>query len=204
MALIEINDLKIKLGNRIVLNGFSATLKPGSITAIIGPNGSGKSSLIGAIAGDLPFCEGAIRINGVDLDNYSLKAAAEIRSVVLQSRNYWLSYSAREVIAMGQDLAAIARIDQVIQTLEMQEFIDQKVTTLSCGQAQRVEIARALIRDSDIYLLDEPLSAQDWQSKERLIAILQEMRSAGKAILIVAHSDVSALTWCDQIFDLGS
>ena len=204
MALVEITNIKIKLGNRLVVDDFSATLSPGTITAIIGPNGSGKSSLIGAIAGDLPLFAGSIAINGVAIKALSLKEAAAVRSVVLQNRNYWLSYSVREVVAMGQDPVAISRIDHIIDQLEMKEFADQRVTTLSGGQAQRVEIARALIRDSEIYLLDEPLSAQDSNSKDRIIRILQDMRAAGKTILIIAHSEARALTWCDQVFDLGS
>ena len=204
MALVEITNIKIKLGNQLVVDDFSATLSPGTITAIIGPNGSGKSSLIGVIAGDLPLFAGSIAINGVAIKALSLKEAAAVRSVVLQNRNYWLSYSVREVVAMGQDPVAISRIDHIIDQLEMKEFADQRVTTLSGGQAQRVEIARALIRDSEIYLLDEPLSAQDSNSKDRIIRILQDMRAAGKTILIIAHSEARALTWCDQVFDLGS
>lgn len=204
MALIEINNLNIKLGNRLVVDNFSATLSAGTITAIIGPNGSGKSSLIAALAGDLPVSSGGIRFDGVAINNVSLKDAAALRSVVLQSRNYWLAYSVREVIAMGQGPAEIARIDSVLDQLDMASFADQSVTTLSGGQAQRVEIARALIRDSDIYLLDEPLSAQDSSSKDRIIQILQDLRASGKTIVVIAHSEVSALDWCDQIFNLGS
>jgi len=126
------------------------------------------------------------------------------RSVVAQSRNYWLAYSVREVIAMGQGASEIGRIDAVITALNMQEFAEQSVTTLSGGQAQRVDIARALIRESDIYLFDEPFSAQDSGSKEAIINIFKELRLRGKTILLVAHSDKIDLSWCDQIFDLGT
>ncbi len=204
MALIIIENIRIKLGHRVVIDHFSAALPVGTITAITGPNGSGKSSLIGAIAGDLSLAAGMISIDGADIKTLSLSQAGQMRSVVLQNRNYWLSYSVREVIAMGQGPAEIARIDQVIEELHMNEFANQSVTTLSGGQAQRVEIARALIRDSAIYLLDEPLSAQDWISKDRIIRILQDLRAAGKTILIIAHSEVSELDWCDQVFNLGS
>jgi iron complex transport system ATP-binding protein len=204
MALIRIENIKIKFGNRVVIDDFSAVLPAGTITAITGPNGSGKSSLIGAIAGDLALDAGTISIAGTDLKSLSLGQAAQLRSVVLQSRNYWLSYSVREVIAMGQGSAEIARIDAVIEQLDMSDFADQSVTTLSGGQAQRVEIARALIRDSAIYLLDEPLSAQDSKSKDRIIKILQDLRAAKKTILVIAHSEVNSLDWCDQVFDLGT
>jgi ABC-type cobalamin/Fe3+-siderophores transport system ATPase subunit len=201
MALVQITDISIVRGGREVVRGFSAELNPGKITAIIGPNGSGKSSLLGALAGDLPISHGSITIDGRQLNSYSDQEQANIRSVVEQVRNYWLSYTAREVIEMGQDEAALARVDSVMQALHINEFAGQKVTTLSGGEAQRIEIARALIRDSDIYLLDEPLSAQDSASKVRIIEYLKKLKGEGKTILVIAHIDRDALTWCDQVID---
>lgn len=201
MALIEIKDLTINRGGRTVIDGFNATINPGKITAIIGPNGSGKSSLLAAIAGDIPSSGGSIAFDGREITTLSLAEKADIRSVVLQERSYWLSYSVREVIEMGQSAQAITRIDEVVKSLDMVDFADQSVTTLSGGEAQRVEIARALIRDADIYLLDEPLSAQDIASKARIIAILKKLRDEGKTILVIAHIDKRALDWCDQVID---
>ena len=201
MALIEIKDLTIIRGGRTVIQNFNATINSGLITAIIGPNGSGKSSLLAAIAGDIPTSAGSVTFDGREITTLSLLEQAEIRSVVLQDRGYWLSYSVREVIAMGQSAASIARINEVLSSLDMVDFAEQSVTTLSGGEAQRVEIARALIRDSDIYLLDEPLSAQDTASKARIIAILKKLRDQGKTILVIAHIDKRALDWCDQVID---
>jgi iron complex transport system ATP-binding protein len=201
MALIEIKDLDIMRGGRKVIQNFNATINPGLITAIIGPNGSGKSSLLAAIAGEIPTSSGSISFGGRDISTISVREQAQLRAVVLQERSYWLSYSVREVIAMGQSAESIARIDDVLQSLDMVDFANQSVTTLSGGEAQRVEIARALIRDADIYLFDEPLSAQDAASKVRLIAILKKLRDEGKTILVIAHIDKRALDWCDHIID---
>ena len=201
MALVEIKDVSIERGGSIIVKNFSARLKQSTITAIIGPNGSGKSSLLAAIAGDISCSKGTISINKSNVADLSLLEQAAVRSVVLQDRNYWLSYSVREVIAMGQSDDAIARIDEILIKLDMADFADQRVTTLSGGEAQRVEIARALIRHSELYLLDEPLSAQDARSKERIIEILKQMRSEGKTILLIAHSDKRDLTWCDDVID---
>ena len=201
MALITIEKVSIIRGGKNVLTDFSASIEPGKITAIIGPNGSGKSSLLGALAGDLPIASGMITIAGRDLKEISVAEQSQLRSVVLQNRNYWLSYTARELIEMGQGPAELARVDSVMKSLDMTRFENQSVTTLSGGEAQRVEIARALIRDTPIYLLDEPLSAQDVQSKARIIALLQELRDQGRTVLVIAHIDKSSLSWCDQIID---
>jgi len=199
--MIEIKDLTVARGKRIVVDNFSATIAPSSITAITGLNGCGKSTLAQAIAGDLKYQSGQITMAGRELQTITLEEQAELRSVVEQNRNYWLSFTAREVIAMGQSKANLARMEGVIQRLQIAEYADQSVTTLSGGQAQRIDLARALIRDTPIYIFDEPLSAQDSQSKVRVIEEFKAMRSAGKTLIVIAHSDRESLSWCDQIID---
>ena len=199
--MIEIKGLTVVRGKRIVVDNFSATIAPASITAITGPNGCGKSTLAQAIAGDLKYQSGQITIAGRELQTITLEEQAELRSVVEQNRNYWLSFTAREVIAMGQSKANLARMEGVMQRLQIAEYADQSVTTLSGGQAQRIDLARALIRDTPIYIFDEPLSAQDSQSKVRVIEEFKAMRSAGKTLIVIAHSDRESLSWCDQIID---
>ena len=199
--MIEIKSLTVARGKRIVVDNFSATIAPASITAITGPNGCGKSTLAQAIAGDLKYQSGQITIAGRELQTITLEEQAELRSVVEQNRNYWLSFTAREVIAMGQSKANLARMEGVMQRLQIAEYADQSVTTLSGGQAQRIDLARALIRDTPIYIFDEPLSAQDSQSKVRVIEEFKAMRSAGKTLIVIAHSDRESLSWCDQIID---
>jgi iron complex transport system ATP-binding protein len=88
-----------------------------------------------------------------------------------------------------------------MSALDIERYANQRVTTLSGGESQRIEIARALIRDSEIYLFDEPLSAQDSASKIRIINYMKSLAKAGKTVLVIAHIDKDALTWCDQIID---
>jgi iron complex transport system ATP-binding protein len=201
--MIEIKNLSVARGKRTIVDAFSATIAPGSITAITGPNGCGKSTLAQAISGDLNYQSGEITIGGRELQTITLEEQAELRSVVEQNRNYWLSFTAREVISMGQREEDLARLDGVMQRLHITEYTDQSVTTLSGGQAQRVELARALIRDTPVYIFDEPLSAQDSQSKARIIEEFQALQRAGKTIIVIAHIDRQALTWCDQIIDFN-
>ncbi len=200
--MIEISHLSVFRGKREIINDFSATIPAASITAITGANGSGKSTLLAALAGDLEYQSGEIKYSSQELRTISLEDQSKARSVVLQNQSYWLSFTAREVISMGQDQESIARLESILDVLDMNAFADQTVTTLSGGQSQRVEIARALIRDTPVYLLDEPLSAQDAQSKKRIIAYLETMRDQGKTILVIAHIDRDSLGWCDQVIDL--
>ena len=200
--MIEISHLSVFRGKREIIKDFSALIPAASITAITGANGSGKSTLMAALAGDLEYQSGEIRYSSQELREISLQEQATIRSVVLQNQTYWLSFTAREVISMGQSPDSLTRIDSILEVLDMKSFADQAVTTLSGGQSQRVEIARALIRDTPVYLLDEPLSAQDSQSKKRIISYLETLRDQGKTILVIAHIDRDSLSWCDQVIDL--
>ncbi len=203
MAMIEVRNLSVIRGKRVVISNFSAIIPAGSLTAIIGPNGCGKSTLVEAIAGDVESSAGEILIDGRQLQTISLEDQAALRSVVSQNRNYWLSFTAREVIAMGQKESDLAKIDGVMQRLHITEYADQSVTTLSGGQAQRVDLARALIRDTPIYIFDEPLSAQDSTSKSRIIKEFEALKKSGKTVLVIAHIDRQSLAWCDQIIDFA-
>jgi ABC-type Mn2+/Zn2+ transport system ATPase subunit len=110
----------------------------------------------------------------------------------------------REVLSLGQTTQAIEDIEKVSSDLGLTDLLNALVTTLSVGQIQRVEIARTLLRDCPIYLFDEPFAAQDLASKGNLIEIFKRLRSSGKTIVLVVHSEVEQLSWCDQVIQLGS
>jgi len=201
MALIEVRDVTISRGDTRVINGLSLTIKEGTITAIVGANGSGKSTLIGALAGDHPLDAGLITIRGRDVAELSLAEQSRLRSVVSQNQFFWLAFSVRQVIEMGQTGESLSRMESVLSQLGINEIVDQSVLTLSGGQLQRVAIARALVCDTPIYLLDEPLASQDRKSRADLIALFTAMREQGKTIVIVMHSDTRDLDWCDQVIE---
>jgi iron complex transport system ATP-binding protein len=193
--------LSLKRGSTQVLSEFSLEIQEKSITAIIGANGCGKSTLISVLAGDLTPDSGTVKLLDRDLQQFSLSELAAIRSVVLQHQNFWLAYSVREVIEMGQDQLSLGRVNKVMQELGIDQIAGQSVLTLSGGQAQRVAIARSLVRDTPIYLFDEPFASQDRESRKALIEIFQNLREQGKTVVIIAHLTDGDLEWCDYIFE---
>lgn len=204
MEIIEIKDLKLQRNNHELFSGLSASFAKGSISAIVGPNGCGKSSLLLAITGDLKPSSGSIFIAEQNLQGLSDLEQSRLRSMALQERTFWLPMTVREVLALGQSDQAINQIEKISVDLGLTQLLENLVTTLSVGQVQRIEIARTLLRECPIYLFDEPFAAQDLASKEKLIEIFKQLRSAGKTVILVAHSEVEKLTWCDQIIQLGS
>ena len=201
--MIQIKGLTLNYGIHTVLQNFSASIPAGTISAIVGGNGAGKSTLVTAMAGAHSPSAGSISINGQDIAALSATDLASLRSVAQQSHSYWMSYTVAQILRLGHEEIAQSRCDEVARDFGISEILQQSVTSLSGGQLQRVEIARAFMRDVPIVLLDEPFASQDLASQEKLIEIFMKERKQGRTILLVAHREKSSLAWCDQIIDLG-
>lgn len=201
--MIEIDQVTIAYGEKVVLKNFSATIDEGSITAIIGPNGSGKSSLLGAISSDILLASGDIRINGRSISEISLEEMAYLRSFAQQSHTYWMAYSVEEILWLGHDLVSTSRFSEIVDALEIRSFLNEKITVLSGGQLQRVEIARALMRQSPLVLLDEPFASQDLQSINRIIELMKIEKARGTTIVVVAHVHRADLSWADSVIEIS-
>jgi len=201
--MIEIKDLTLGYGSRVVLSHFSAHIAAASISAIVGSNGAGKSTLLAAIAGALTPLSGSISIDGKDVSTIGAQELAGKRAVAQQSHSYWMAYSVEQILRLGHEGIAASRIEEVAKSFGISEFLPQSITSLSGGQLQRVEIARAFMRDVPLVLLDEPFASQDLVSQESLIEHFKEERRKGRTILLVAHREKNSLAWCDQIINLG-
>ena len=198
--MISIKSISVARDANPVIKGISAEFNTGTVTAIIGPNGCGKSTLLLAIAGDLPIASGEILINGSDLSKFAALELAKIRSVVLQQPIYNLAFTVREVMQLARLAGStLTSENQALSDLEISDLAERKVTELSGGEKQRVAIALALSIDAPILLLDEPFAAQDVESTERVIKLLQKAAKSGKTVIFVAHLPESELSWCDQI-----
>jgi iron complex transport system ATP-binding protein len=201
--MIEIKDLTLSYGTHAVIQNFSASIATGTISAIVGGNGAGKSTLLSAMAGAMKPSSGSITIDGKEIAELSAQELASLRSVAQQSHSYWMAYSVAQILRLGYENITQSRFDEVINSFNLSEISQQSITTLSGGQLQRVEIARAFMRDVPIVLLDEPFASQDLASQENLTALFQEERHKGRTIVLVAHRERSNLTWCNQIINLG-
>ena len=201
--MIEIRDLVVGYEGRVVVDGFSASIDKGSITAIIGRNGAGKSTLLSAIAGDIEIASGDIEINSRSVRDFSLTEISQTLALAQQSHSYWMSYLVKEIIWLGHDGVSQERIEFLSRELRLEDFLSQPITALSGGQLQRVEIARSLMREVPLVLLDEPFASQDLASVKRITQLIESERDAGRTFLIVTHSREEELQWCDQIINLG-
>ena len=191
--MITINDITIVRDGREIIYDYSEQIPAGSITVIVGPNGCGKSTLLAAIAGDIAPVKGTITIDDVHPILTSPQALSRIRAMAVQNQSYTLGFTVQQVIEMAGPSA------DVMEALELSALAHRQVTALSGGETARVSIAAAIAQKTPVLLLDEPLAAQDVQSRQRIIELLQKLAEAGATVVVVVHSSESELAWADKI-----
>ncbi|MDR3660007.1 MAG: ABC transporter ATP-binding protein [Mycobacterium sp.] len=190
-----------------VLRDISFTIEPGQLVGIVGPTGSGKSTLVSLIPRFRNLDSGRITIDGVDTADYTLHGLRTQIGFVLQN-TVLLRGSIRDNIAFGCPDATEDEIILAAKMANADEFIDRmpdgyctlvgdRGSTLSGGQRQRIGIARALIRNNPILILDEPTAALDAES-EHLVVEAMERLMAGRTVIIIAHR-LSTLRDADKI-----
>ena len=194
-ARVEIDAVSFSYGDNLAVDGVSLALEPGTVTALLGPSGSGKSTLATLIARFADPDAGAVRIGGVDLRDMDEKTLYSAVSFVLQDAQL-LGATVRENIALGRPeatddqvraAARAARIDSEIMALPRgYDTVLGRETALSGGQEQRIAIARAILLDTPVLLMDEATAMADPESE----AEIQEALSAlvrGRTVLVIAH-----------------
>ncbi len=190
-----------------VLGDISFTISPGQMVGIVGPTGSGKSTLVSLIPRFRDPDTGRITIDGVDIRDYKLRGLRRQIGLVLQD-TVLLRGTVRDNIAFGrpdatdEDIvlaAKLANADEFITRMPdgYDSLIGDRGMTLSGGQRQRIGIARALIRDNPILILDEPTAALDAESEELVIEALERLL-AGRTVITIAHR-LSTLRHADKI-----
>ena len=179
-----------------VLRDVSFRVEPGQFVGIVGPTGSGKSTIISLIPRFYDATFGRVRIDGVDVRDYQLQGLRQNFAFVLQDTILFRG-TVRENIAYGRPEATAAEIVQAAQLANAHEFITtmpdgyetvvgERGMSLSGGQRQRLGIARALIRNSPVLILDEPTAALDTEAEERVIEALERLMK-GRTVVMIAH-----------------
>ncbi len=201
---IEIEDLHLSFGQTKVLTGVNLTIEPGEFFAFHGPSGSGKSTLLRSIAGFGPRPQGAIRIGGKDV--VDLPPWKRNVGMVFQSYALWPHMSVRENVAFGLRErkvpgAEIARrVDEALDLVGLKHLADRMPNQLSGGQQQRIALARTVVIEPQVLLLDEPLSNLDAslrvQMRRELLAL---QRKLGLTTIFVTHDQEEANSTSDRM-----
>ncbi|MGK4007393.1 ABC transporter ATP-binding protein [Sorangium sp. So ce1036] len=191
-------------GDLTAVDGLDLAVRPGEIVGLLGPNGAGKTTTLRMLAGILSPTAGRVLVGGVDLAARPLEAKQRIGFLSGDTQLYQ-RLTPREVLRYfgrlyGIGEAALSRrIDALVTDLEMEAFASRPCSTLSAGQKQRANIARAFLHEPEVLILDEPTTALDVISGRFIVASIRRERAAGRAILFSTHIMGEAEYLCDRI-----
>jgi|TARA_B100000809_G_scaffold203269_1_gene204262 manganese/zinc/iron transport system ATP- binding protein len=191
---IQIDDLTVAYDYKPVLWDIDLVIPEGVLMAIVGPNGAGKSTLIKSILGIIKPIAGSVQVFGKPYK----KQVHKVAYVPQKGSVDWdFPTTALDVVMMGTygSLGWIKRPGQkekkasleALEKVGMLEFKSRQISQLSGGQQQRVFLARALVQNAAIYLMDEPFQGVDATTEKAIINILKELRQAGKTLIVVHH-----------------
>lgn len=199
MNAIEIRNLTVAYGENIALENFNLDVDEGSLMALVGPNGAGKSTLIKTILKFLKQITGEIKIN-----KNTLAYVPQRNSV-----DWDFPTTLFDVVEMGcyGRVGLFKRVNKeekqkvlkAIEQVGMLDFKDRQISELSGGQQQRAFIARALVQEADIYLMDEPFQGVDSTTEKSIVDILKKLKSEGKTILVVHHDLQTVPTYFESV-----
>lgn len=199
---IEAQGVRRSFGAVRAVDGVDLVARPGRVTALIGPNGSGKTTLLLVLAGLLRPDAGTVRVGGVDPLTDS-RGARAVTGWMPDVFGTWDSLTAREVLLtfaaayrVPGDVAR-TRVTELLATVHLAEYADRPAHVLSRGQKQRLGLARALVHDPQVLLLDEPASGLDPRSRVDLRVLLRDLAGRGKTVLVSSH----VLTELDEMAD---
>lgn len=196
---LQIRDLKKSFGEgetrQEVLRGLSFEVKKGEFCVLLGPSGSGKSTLLNIIGGIDGADSGQISINGDLLENMDETALTLYRrrhlGYVFQMYNLIGNLNVKENIEVGAYLAKEPLdVDELLQTLGLWEHRYKLPNQLSGGQQQRVSIGRAIVKNPDLLLCDEPTGALDYKTSKEILELIEKVnRQYGNTVIMVTHNE---------------
>lgn len=191
---IDVADLTVAYRDAPVLWDIDLVVPEGVLMAIVGPNGAGKTTLIKSILGLLPTAAGRIEVLGAPL----AERRRDVAYVPQRGSVDWdFPTSVLDVVLMGTygrlgwirrpGAEERAQASEALEQVGMADFADRQIAQLSGGQQQRVFLARALVQNARVYLMDEPFQGVDATTEKAIVALLQRLREEGKTVLVVHH-----------------
>ncbi|MCP4046268.1 MAG: ATP-binding cassette domain-containing protein [Gammaproteobacteria bacterium] len=202
--MIKVSNLHKSFGKVKAVRGISFKVHDGEITGLLGPNGAGKTTTLRMLYSLLPPDEGEIRIDGLDPTKDAM-AIKRTLGVVPDSRGLYTRMSARENIAYygklhgmsGKDINT--RIGELVETLDMADFIERRTEGFSQGQRVKVAIARAMVHKPQTVMLDEPSNGLDVMSTRALRRYVISLKEAGHSVILSTHIMQEVAALCDRI-----
>jgi branched-chain amino acid transport system ATP-binding protein len=225
--LLEARGITRRFGGLVAVRGVDLVVPAGGIVGLIGPNGSGKSTMVNLVTGELPVSAGEIRLEGRPITRLPAWRRARlgiarsfqmirvfptltVEENLLLARHAGLGTTLLDSVlgrpaAIREEAAVRARARELLGWFDLAEFADRPVTALSIGQQRMVELARGLLAEPKLFVLDEPAAGLSPPNVDRLIAVIRRMRDEfGTTILLVEHVMRVVQSLCDHVVVLDS
>ncbi|MGB5347498.1 MAG: ATP-binding cassette domain-containing protein [Woeseia sp.] len=202
--MIKVSDLHKSFGKVKAVDGVSFEARDGRITGLLGPNGAGKSTTLRTLYTVLKPDSGSATIDGIDVVTDSLKARARLGTLPHGSGLY-PHLTARENIRYYARLYNMpdeqieARIDTLLDELDIRDFADRRTQGFSQGQRTKVALARALVHDPQNVVLDEPSNGLDVMATRSLRELIRKLKNQGRCVLFSSHVMQEVAALCDEI-----
>lgn len=212
--LLNVRQLSAYYGQKKILDQIDFQLQEGEIVALLGLNGSGKTTLLKALLANVKV-DAQITFQGKDLNQLSVKQKAQCIAYLPQRTLLTFSISVKEVMEMGfhSQLSFLSncgknehrKLKEIAHQFNVTHLLEDDFLTLSEGMKQRVLLARTLLQNAPLFLLDEPDSAMDYPTRNEMLKQLQTIiKEQQKCCLITLHDPNYALTYCDRIYLMES
>ncbi len=199
MNAIEIKNLTVAYGENIALEDFNLDVEIGSLMALVGPNGAGKSTLIKTILKFLKQITGEIKINGKTLAYVPQRNSVDWDFPTTLFDVVEMGCYGRVGLFKRVNKEEKQKVLKAIEQVGMLDFKDRQISELSGGQQQRAFIARALVQEADIYLMDEPFQGVDSTTEKSIVDILKKLKSEGKTLIVVHHDLQTVPTYFETV-----
>jgi cobalamin transport system ATP-binding protein len=207
---LSVRGLRVAYGGREALRGVDLDVAAGEVVGLVGPNGGGKTTLLKAISRVVALKAGEVRIDGEDVTRLGARELARRVAVVPQSPSLPLGFLAREVVVMGRTAylgfldqegpADYAKADAALASLGAEALANRRVEDLSGGERQNVVLARALVQETPLLLLDEPTANLDVGHQVVISKLLRRMASDRRVGVLAALHDLTlASLYCDRL-----
>ena len=202
--MISLRDVHKSFGPVRALRGVSFEVADGQITGLLGPNGAGKTTALRLVYGVMAPDAGRAAVDGLDLTADRLSAQARL-GVLAHAQGLYPRLTAREHVRYAGRLHGLsgaaleARIDALVDLLDMREFAARRTDGFSQGQKLKVALARALVHDPHNVVLDEPTSGLDVAGTRAVRALLRRLRDEGRCVLFSTHVMQEVAALCDRV-----
>ncbi|MFK9093242.1 heme ABC exporter ATP-binding protein CcmA [Bacillus salipaludis] len=200
--MIEIKNLTKQADNKLILRGVDLRVEKGETVAILGPNGAGKSTLLKVLAALIKPTSGQVLVNGLELKKNHIEIK-KLLGYLPHSSLLYDHYSPLENLVFFGNIYGVKDVEQkaikLIKEVGLSFFLNEPVKNFSRGMIQRIAIARAIVHDPEVLLLDEPHTGLDQGAISILNNVILSMKEKGTTTLMVTHDFKQAAEICDRV-----